>query len=100
MESEIENRLVRRTKEHNGLCIKLAILGKRNFPDRTLLLPEGYIIFVETKDYDKELTKSQHWYSKILIRLGFRYRRINSMKQIDILFKEYQHYLNLIKQRD
>ena len=97
MERDIEKELVRCTKVYGGMCAKLAILGKRNFPDRTILLPKGFIVFVELKDTGKDLRKTQRWFSKLLIKLGFRFYCINDLDQIINIFEEYDSYLESLK---
>ena len=96
-ERDIEKELVRCTKIYGGMCAKLAILGKRNFPDRTLLLPRGYMVFVELKAEGKDLRITQRWFSKLLKKLGFRFYCINAFDQIIEIFEEYDLYLEGLK---
>lgn len=48
-EADLENAIVKWVEEHNGLCLKLVLLNLVGWPDRTIILPGGKILFVETK---------------------------------------------------
>lgn len=93
MENKIELKLKNRTKLHGGLCGKLSWIGKRNFPDRSLLLPHGYIVFAECKDVNKDFRKTQRWFSKILTRLGFKVYLVRYVEDIDLIFDDYKNFL-------
>lgn len=76
-------------RERGGLCLKLIIMGKRNFPDRTILCKPGKVFFIEFKAPDKDLRKSQAWFRRLLIRLGFTVYVAKTKKEVDdILDKE------------
>ncbi len=51
-EAAIENRFVRWCQKQNIPCLKLAIVNGRGWPDRTVLLPDGRIVFLEFKRPD------------------------------------------------
>ena len=46
-ESYIENYLVRKVKENNGLCLKFVSPGNPGVPDRIVITPDGRTIYVE-----------------------------------------------------
>lgn len=89
-ESKIEIKLVKRIKQLGGYCPKLIMVGKRNFPDRTILLSGGYIAFAECKGEGKELRKTQSWFSrKVLIPLGFKVYKVINEKDIEDIVNDY-----------
>ena len=45
-ESYIESYLVRKVKEHGGLCYKFVSPGNPGVPDRLIITPTGKTIFV------------------------------------------------------
>lgn len=49
LEADLERSVVQYVESIGGRALKLAIAGVRGFPDRTLLLPGGRVIFVELK---------------------------------------------------
>lgn len=88
-EAKVEKYLCDQINEAGGLCLKLAIIGKRNFPDRTCLLHGGIIFFVECKHDKSDLRKSQAWFKRLLERLGFRVYVAKNKKDVDqIIAKE------------
>lgn len=48
-ESTIEKHLVAQAKKAGGIALKFVSPGRRNVPDRLVLLPEGRSLFVELK---------------------------------------------------
>jgi hypothetical protein len=48
-EDSVEELLVRRVRALGGRCEKMAMKGRRGFPDRLVILPGGRIHLVETK---------------------------------------------------
>lgn len=83
-EAPVEKYLCDQVKAAGGVCLKLAMIGKRNFPDRTVLLPGGIIFFVECKDISKDLRKTQRWFiERILQPLGFTVYVCKTKKQVD-----------------
>ena len=83
LEKEIEAKLVALAKRYGGRCEKLVNVGFAGFPDRTLLLPGGFVIFVETKRpkggrYSALQNKWRDW----LLALGCDYYRIKDLEQL------------------
>ena len=60
-ESYIESYLVRKVKEHGGLCYKFVSPGNPGVPDRLIITPTGKTIFVELKTEVGRLAKVQKW---------------------------------------
>ena len=48
-ESQIESYMVRKVKEHGGLCFKFVSPGNPGVPDRIVITPAGKTIYVELK---------------------------------------------------
>ena len=83
LEKEIERKLVDLVKKYGGRCEKLVNVGFAGFPDRTILLPGGKIMFVETKRpkggrYSALQDKWRDW----LHALGFSYWRIKDHEEL------------------
>ena len=85
LEKEIEAKLVRIVKTHNGLCLKWVCPGWAGVPDRIVLLPGGRVIFVELKrPVGGVVSPRQKWWAKKLLDLGFRYDQIWSWDDLEI----------------
>jgi len=83
-EAPVEKYLREQVIARGGICLKLIIMGKRNFPDRTILMPGGIIFFVECKAEDKKLRKTQKWFiNRVLRPLGFRVYVCKTKAQVD-----------------
>jgi len=92
-ERTIEQYLVRRVKERDGLCIKL--VGLVGLPDRLILLPIRVVIFVETKTAKGKLSPLQKWWEKTLKKLGFAHLVIRSKDEVDGLISQYNKAKNI-----
>lgn len=64
------------------LCIKLADLGRRGFPDRTLILPGGQIVFVEIKAPGGTLSYHQIAYHERLTARGQTVLIVHSLDEL------------------
>ena len=82
-ESKTEKYLRESVEARGALCYKLAIIGKRNFPDRTILAPGGVIFFIELKVPNKDATRTQSWFHRLLKRLGFRIYICKTKEDVD-----------------
>ena len=60
-ESRIESYLVRKVKEHGGLCYKFVSPGNPGVPDRIIITPAGKTIYVELKTETGKLARMQKW---------------------------------------
>ena len=81
-ESSIESYLVRKVKEHGGLCYKFVSPGNPGVPDRIILLPGGRIAFAELKAPGRSLRPLQRRRRTQLQALGFRVYVIDNQEQI------------------
>ena len=59
LERDIEARVVKYVESLGGEALKLRIDGKNGFPDRTVILPNGKVFFVEFKTPDGSLRSAQ-----------------------------------------
>lgn len=91
-ERSIEQYLVQEVKKRNGMCIKL--LGVVGIPDRMILLPIRFIVFVETKTAKGKLSPLQRWWERSLKALGFDHLVIRSKQEVDQLLSQYDKLQN------
>ena len=90
-EKNIERRLRDEVTRLKGLCVKLLPFHMVGLPDRLVLLPGGKVIFVETKTRGKGLSPAQKRIKVKLEMLGFMYRKISTMYDMN-LFLEHEVY--------
>ena len=69
-ESQIESYMVRKVKEHGGLCFKFVSPGNPGVPDRIVITPAGKTIYVELKTEIGRLAKVQKWQRSELEKRG------------------------------
>lgn len=70
---DIETPFVRYAKSKGCIAYKLIILNRRGFPDRTVLIPGGFVFFIEFKRKNKPLQPTQIKIQELLVKLGFKY---------------------------
>ena len=88
LEHNLEERCVAKVERMGGEAVKLQILGKRGWPDRTVLLPCGRVFFVEFKRKKRgRVSAQQAMWIKVLSRLGFAVYIIDNDKDFDIALK-------------
>lgn len=88
LEAGIERRIVRYVEALGGYALKLVILNVIGFPDRTILLPGGRILFVEIKR--TKMSKTYHMqkiWKKRLNRLGFVCEFVQSVEEVEQLIE-------------
>jgi hypothetical protein len=66
-ESDIERRLVTGVEKLGGICLKH---GQDGWPDRIAILPNGGVVWVETKRPDGKVASIQKWRHATLRKLG------------------------------
>ena len=59
LEKDVEAALVKRVKALGGTAEKFTSPARRSVPDRLITLPNGKIVFVETKAPGKKVTLKQ-----------------------------------------
>lgn len=60
LEAGLEQLALLWTVDHGGLCLKVKLENQRGFPDRMIILPGGFVCFVEFKRPDKKGKPSPH----------------------------------------
>lgn len=87
-EKVIEKKLVQAVRAMRGICLKFVSPGFVGVPDRIVLLPGGYMAFVEVKapgEKPRPLQTSRH---KLLRRLGFKVYVLDDPTQIGGILDE------------
>ena len=87
-ESVIERRLTIETKKCGGMAVKFVSPGFNGMPDRILLMPGGFMAFVELKAPGKKLRPLQERRKEQLEGLGFRVYVVDGVEQIRNLLEE------------
>ena len=88
-EYQIEQAFVRWCKKNGILCLKLVALSRRGFPDRTLLLPHGVVVFLEFKQPKGRVRAHQKKYEEILKKLGFAHHYVRSVEEAKEVTKQH-----------
>lgn len=70
-EAIVEKALITECEKRGGKAYKLTVPGRRNVPDRLLLLPGGRAIFVECKAPGQKARPAQQRELERLVALGF-----------------------------
>jgi hypothetical protein len=81
-EKTIEKKLVQAVKATGGIAPKFVSPGFDGMPDRIVLLPSGYIAFVELKAPGEKPRPLQLARHKLLRRLGFQVYVLDDEQQI------------------
>lgn len=82
-EASLERRCRRVTKARGGVLLKFLPWLARGFPDRILLLPGGWIAFLEFKAAKGSLRKMQDWWMRKLTGLGFRWFEVRTYEDFE-----------------
>lgn len=90
-ESDIEDYLVKRVKEHGGECRKVKWIGRIGAPDRLVMLPyckqtQHSPIWVELKASGEKARPSQLREHERMRALGQRVLVIDSLEGVEALF--------------
>lgn len=88
-ETSVELQLKRRVQSEGGRALKLApfVAG---VPDRIVLLPGGWVAFVEVKAPYGRLSKLQLRWRDILQDLGFRWRVAWDREDVEDIIEEWR----------
>lgn len=82
-EADLDTEVVQYVESIGGRALKLVIAGLRGFPDLTLLLPGGRIIFVELKRPKKfKVYHQQRVWQDRLACLGCEVYQINNLDDL------------------
>lgn len=82
LESTVEACLVKEVKRVNGVALKLVCLSVTGMPDRTVLMPDGKIYFVELKAPGRKTFRRQNVMHRMLTRFGFRVYILDTKEKI------------------
>lgn len=85
IESQIERYLVKKCCEVGWLCLKFVSPGRRAVPDRLILVPGGYQMFVELKRPGGKPRPDQFAMIERFRRLGQIVHIVDSKEAIDRL---------------
>ena len=93
LENTVEEHLVKSVEAHGGRCPKLVDIGRRGFPDRTVLWPDAHgarmIQFIETKCPDGTVKPWQKRYHQDLRDMGFLVFVIWTKEQVDSYIRDW-----------
>ena len=84
-EADIEDAFCKHAIKSGCKALKLVYLRRRGFPDRTVLCPNGRVLFIEFKRKNTHQTSTQFAVQQMLEYLGFNYyicREIGQAEQI------------------
>lgn len=82
-EKTLESRLRKEIEKRGGKALKLLSQVHRGLPDRLILLPGGWVVFVELKSTGKKPTKLQAHCHEQLEKLGFAVWVVDSTESLD-----------------
>lgn len=71
LEKHLEKKFKQLVESKGGLCLKLVVLSFIGWPDRTVLMPGGVVVFLEFKKPGGVLSKQQVYWLARLNGLGF-----------------------------
>lgn len=85
-ESKHEKPFVKKALKRGFLAIKLVMVAKKGWPDRTIIGKVGslpVIFFIEFKDGNNDTSAHQRKWKRILEKLGFKYYVCYSLKEAE-----------------
>lgn len=88
LEKDVEGYLRKQIEKLGGECYKWVSPGNSGVPDRIILLPQGRLIFVETKKPGEKARALQKYFHKHLRKLGFDVRVIDTIEGVDQFIDE------------
>jgi len=90
-EDDIETHLFKKVKNLGGRCYKFTVPGRRNVPDRIMMLPGLCMQFVELKKPGEKPTEAQlREHARILEWSGFPVLVWDTKYQIDSYLSDYE----------
>jgi hypothetical protein len=91
-EESVESYLRSRVKDAGGLCVKLNPAGYVGIPDRLVVLPGGYIVFVEVKKpKGGQIGRLQFWWRDKLLDLGCAHRFALTREDVDEIMEGWRN---------
>ena len=86
-EKAIEAYLVRRVKDLGGVCLKYSNPGVVGYPDRVVLLPGGFVVWVELKSKGRKPNRVQQLRIAQLREMGHNVAVVDGKDQVDVLLQ-------------
>ena len=86
-EKAIEAYLVRKVKDLGGVCLKYSNPGVVGYPDRVVLLPGGFVVWVELKSKGRKPNRVQQLRIDQLRQMGHNVAVVDSKDQVDVLLQ-------------
>lgn len=86
-EKAIEAYLVRRVKDLGGVCLKYSNPGVVGYPDRVVLLPGGFVVWVELKSKGRKPNRVQQLRIGQLRAMGHNVAVVDGKDQVDVLLQ-------------
>ena len=87
-ESVIERHLVRVVRERGGECLKFTSPGRRGVTDRIVMLPGGFVAFVELKAPGEKPRADQVRFHTRCFELGATCLVFDSKSEVDIWIRK------------
>ena len=84
-EKAIEAYLVRKVRDLGGVCLKYSNPGVVGYPDRVVLLPAGFTVWVELKSKGCKPNRVQQLRIAQLREMGHNVAVIDGKDQVDVL---------------
>lgn len=95
-EKAVEKRLTDEAKKIGCMVVKLSCDGTNGMPDRLIIMPNGKVIFIETKrPKNGRVSSLQDYTIKKLRQLGHRAYVINTIELVSIIVKELNKELGI-----
>jgi hypothetical protein len=88
-ESEIENAFCKFAKSRGCSALKLIFLNKSGFPDRTVICPNGRVLFIEFKKKGKKLSAIQVVVKKMLESYNFSYYTCDEISHAESILDDF-----------
>lgn len=98
LEKEVEQNLRLKIKSIGGLALKFVSPGFTGVMDRIILLPNGIVLFVETKQPGKNLRKRQEYVKKQFEELGMTVYKIDTKEKVKDLCNIYREIIKNLQQ--
>lgn len=89
MEAKLQAKIIEKCKEYGILAFKTVAVGRRGFPDLTLILPGGVVVFIELKTKTGKLRPNQIIIRDKLLKQGANIHVIRSVEEFTALLRTY-----------